>query len=68
MDHWWHLVNSKRMISFGNTSILSDFCHFFSQNVHMPFPWQRACTGMEEVLIAWLCVLMIKIEKFQQNR
>ena len=30
MDHWWHLVNVKVMISLGNPSILSDFLSLFS--------------------------------------
>ena len=67
MDHWWHLVNVKKMISLGNPSILSDFCHLFSQNVHTPFPWQRACIWMKGVLIAWFWVTMTKIGKFQQK-
>ena len=29
MDHWWHLVNVKVMISLGNPSILSDFVSLF---------------------------------------
>ena len=44
------------------------FCHFFSQNIHTPFPWQRACIWMKGVLIAWFWVTMTKIGKFQQNR
>ena len=68
MDNLWHLVYSKVMMSFGNPSILSDFFHYFSQNVHMPFPWQRACIWMKGVLIAWFLVTITKIGKFQQNR
>ena len=37
MDHWWHLVYVKVMISVGNPSILSDFLSLFSQNVHTLF-------------------------------
>ena len=60
---------SKVMISVGNLSILSDFCvGFFSQNVHMPLPWQRTCIWVKGVLIAWFWVTMTKIGKFQQNR
>ena len=54
MDHLKHLVYSKVMISFGNPSILSDFCHFFNQKVHRLFPRQRACIWMKGVLIAWV--------------
>ena len=68
MDHLWQLVYSKVMISFGNPSILTDFCHYFSQNEHMPFPKQRACILMKGELIAWFWVTMTKIGKFQQNR
>ena len=68
MDHLWNLVYSKVMISLGNPSILIDFCHYFSQNVHMLFPWQQACIWMKGVLIAWFWVTMTKIGKFQQNR
>ena len=68
MDHWWHLVNVKVMITLGNPSILSVFCHLFCQNVHTPFPWQRACIWMKGMLIAWFWVTMTKIGKFQQNR
>ena len=53
MDHWWHLVNVKVMILLGNPSISRDFLSLFSQNVHTPLPWQRACIWMKEVLIAW---------------
>ena len=67
-DHLWHLVYSKVMNLFGNPSILSDFLPLFSWNVHMLFPWQQACFWMEGVLIAWFCVLITKIGKFQQNR
>ena len=68
MGHLWRLVYSKVIVSFGNPSILSDFCHYFSQNVHMPFPWQRACIWIKGMLIAWFWVTMTKIGKFQQNR
>ena len=69
MDHLWHMVYSKVMISFGNPSILSDFCRYFSQHVHMPFPWQQACIWMKGVLsVGWFWVTMTKIGKFQQNR
>ena len=68
MDHWWHLVYSNVMISVGNPSILSHSLSLFSQNVHMPFPWQRACMQLKGVLIAWFCVPMTTTEKFKQNR
>ena len=49
MGHFWHLVYSKLIVSFGNPSILSDFfCHHFSQNVHMLFPLQRACIWIKK--------------------
>ena len=68
MGHLWHLVDSKVIVSFENPSILSDFLSLSSQNVHMPFPWQRACIWIKGVLIAWFWVTMTKIGKFQQNR
>ena len=68
MDHCRHFVYVKVTTSVGNPSILSDFCHFSSQNVHKPFPWQRACIWMKGVLIAWFYVTMTKIGTFQQNR
>ena len=33
MDHWWHLVYVKVMISVGNPSILSDFLSLFSAKI-----------------------------------
>ena len=39
VDYWWHLIYSKVMILIGNHSILKVIlCHFYCQNVHMPFP------------------------------
>ena len=68
MGHLRRLVYSKVIVSFGNPSILSVFLSLFRQNVHMPFPWQRACIWMKGELIAWFWVTMTKIGKFQQNR
>ena len=68
MGYLWRLVYSKVIVSFGNPSILSDFCHYFSQNVNMPFPWQLACIWIKGMLIAWFWVTMTKIGKVQQNR
>ena len=65
MGHLWRLVYSKVIVSFGNPSILSDFCHYLSQNVHMLFPWQRACIWIKGMLIAWFWVTITKIGKFQ---
>ena len=68
MDHWWHLIYSKVMISVDICQFYMMFSHFFrpkcSYAVFM-------ATGMhmdERVLIAWFFVPIAKIGKFQQNR
>ena len=60
MDHLLHMVYSKVMISFGNPSILSDFFATFLAEMFI--------CRLKGVLIAWFCVLITKIGKFQQNR
>ena len=65
MDHWWHLVYSKVIISVENPSILRDFLSLFSQHFLRPFSLQQAYIGMTGVLIAWFCVPMTKIGNFQ---
>ena len=53
-----HFFFSKLITSVANLSILNDFCHIFSHNVHLPFSWQRVerSRWKKGVIIIWFCV------------